>query len=263
MARLPRSPASIVITGASSGIGRALAIRYARAGVTLGLTGRSASRLQDVAAECRRLGATVDAARLDVRQREEVAGWLREFDSRTPIDLLIANAGMVTGISESKMELPSASHELLETNLLGALNAVHAILPAMLGRGQGQIAFVSSLAAFFPLTDMPSYSASKAALFSYGLALRQALGPHGIGVSVICPGYVETEISRQQLGPKPFSLSADAAARLIVAGLDRNRAVITFPRLLSWAARFGGLLPENIRRWAAPRFTVIARQVSD
>jgi short-subunit dehydrogenase len=263
MSRPPKSPASIVITGASSGIGRALAIRYSRAGVTLGLVGRSPSRLQTVAAECRSAGATVETAALDVRQRADVAEWLRAFDSRAPVSLVIANAGMVVGTAGDGIEPPAASYELLETNLLGALNVIHPILPAMIGRGQGQIALTSSLAAFFPLTDMPSYSASKAALLSYGLALRQSLSAHGIGVSVICPGYVQTEIFKQQSGAKPFSISADAAARLIVRGLERNRPVIAFPLVFSWVARLGGLLPESIRRWTVPRFTVAVRDQSD
>lgn len=258
------SSTSIVITGASSGIGKALAIRYARPGVVLGLVARNHSRLEAVADECRRAGATVYTATLDVRRRQELENWLHEIDDRAPVDLLIANAGVVEGASPTTgLERPAASHALLDTNLFGVLNAIHPILPLMVARGRGQIAIVSSLAAFFPLTDMPSYSASKAALCSYGLALRQLLLPQGVRVSVICPGYIRTRIFDQQSGSKPFAVSTEVAARLIVRGLDRDRPVIAFPFFFAWVARLGGLLPESIRRWTAPRFTITPRPPSD
>jgi short-subunit dehydrogenase len=257
-------PSTVIITGASSGIGKALALRYACSGSVLGLMSRNGDRLNDVAEQCRRLGATVDAASLDVRARADMKHWLQTFDTRTPINILIANAGVMAGrTTNSNLESSTASYALMETNVLGVLNSVQPILPRMMARGRGQIGIVSSLAAFVPLADSPTYCASKSAVLSYGLALRSLLRQSGIGVSVICPGYVMTPMMQQETGPKPFAISADAAADIIVRGLQRDRSIIAFPVLFALIARLGGLLPDNVRRWTMPRFTVGTRIDSD
>ncbi len=258
---MPLRPAAVVITGASSGIGRALALRYAREGTVLGLLGRSSERLETVAEECRRRGATVATHSIDVRARLEMQKWLARFDANTPIDLLIANAGLMAGTPPGgTIESTAASHELMDINVLGTLNTIHPVLPRMMARGHGRIAIISSIAAFIPLPDAPSYSASKAAVLTYGLALRGALHKSGIGVSVVCPGYVKTPMSEQESGPQPFAMSADSAAELIVRGLRRNRAIIAFPFWFALVTRLGGLLPENLRRRSILRFTVSERK---
>jgi short-subunit dehydrogenase len=258
---VPLRPAAVVITGASSGIGRALALCYARDGTVLGLLGRSSERLETVAEECRRRGATVATHSIDMRARLEMQKWLERFDDSAPIDLLIANAGLMAGTPPGgTIESTAASHELMDVNVLGTLNTIHPVLPRMMARGHGQIAIISSIAAFIPLPDAPSYSASKAALLTYGLALRSALHKSGIGVSVVCPGYVKTPMSEQETGPQPFSMSADSAAELIVRGLRRNRARIAFPFWFALVTRLGGLLPENLRRRSTARFTVSDRK---
>jgi short-subunit dehydrogenase len=258
--------ATVVITGASSGIGKALALRYAREGGILGLLGRSSDRLDQVAEQCRLLGATVHTASLDVRARAEMEQWLRNFDDRTPIDILIANAGVMTGRpADADIEPTSPSYALMETNVLGVLNSVQPILPRMMARRRGQIGIVSSIAAFIPLPDAPSYSASKAAMLTYGLALRGALRGSGVGVSVICPGYVTTPMMGQESGPKPFAISPESAADTIVRGLQRDRSIIAFPFLFALFTRLGGLLPDGVRRWTMQffRFAVSPRSVPD
>jgi short-subunit dehydrogenase len=250
---------TIVITGASSGIGEALALRYAREGARLGLLGRNRQRLDQVAAECRRGAADVHTATIDVRARPEIRAWLEDFDRAAPIDLLIANAGVLAGRRpDGDIESPDDSHALMETNVLGALNVVHPLLPIMMSRGRGQIGIVASIAAFVPLPDTPSYCASKSAVLSYGLALRGLLRPRGIRVSVICPGYVTTAMTQQESGWKPFEMPAERAAELIYRGLAGNRPIIAFPFLLALLARIGGALPDGVRRWTLwPfRFTV-------
>jgi short-subunit dehydrogenase len=257
---------TVVITGASSGIGKALALRYAHEGAVLGLLGRSKDRLDDVAEECRRLGATIHIALLDVRARSEMEQWLQTFDDRTPIDILIANAGVMAGRpADADIESSSSSYALMETNVLGVLNSIQPILPRMMARRRGQIGIISSIAAFIPLPDAPSYSASKSATLSYGLALRSALRHSGIGVSVICPGYVITPMMEQESGSKPFAVKPETAANLIVRGLQRNRSIITFPFRLALITRLGGLLPDCVRRWTMQpfRFTVGPRSMSD
>jgi short-subunit dehydrogenase len=252
-------PGTVVITGASSGIGQALALRYARDGATIGLIGRDQARLQNVAAECQRRGANIRSGEIDIRDRSELTRWLEAFDTATPIDLLIANAGVMEGTPPGgKIEPPDAAYALIQTNVLGTLNTVQPLLPKMMARGRGQIAIVSSIAGFIPLPDSPSYCASKAAVLNYGLALRALLHPYGIGVSVICPGYVTTPMMLRESGPKPFTVPPERAADLICRGLDRNQAVIAFPFFFALVTRIGGLLPDRLRQWTMRpfRFTV-------
>jgi short-subunit dehydrogenase len=259
-------PQTIVVTGASSGIGEALALHYARAGSQLGLIGRSQTRLERVAEQCRRRGAEAKIGVADIRDRAEIRAWLNALDDDHPVDLLFANAGIMAGRpADGLLEPPDTAHALVETNILGCLNTVQPLLPRMLARGRGQIAIVSSIAGFIPLPDAPSYGASKAATLSYGLALRGLLASQSIKVSVVCPGYVRTAMMAQESGPKPGAIEPAAAARLIARGLERDKPVITFPFLFSLMTRIGGLLPDRLRRRTQEpyRFTVAERAQDD
>ena len=248
-------PKCVVITGGSSGIGRALAVRYAGQGVTLGLVGRNKQRLDDVASICRGKGAIVSVGMLDVREREQLATWLVAFNDEKPIELLIANAGVMGGARDEEILEPNeGSRIIFETNIMGVLNTVQPILPRMMARRSGQIALVSSLAGFIPLPDAPSYAASKAAVLRYGLALRTALLGTGIKLSVICPGYVTTPMSAQEKGWRPFEMPAERAALLIKEGLLRDKAIIAFPRFLAFVTRIGAVLPERIRNFTGGWF---------
>jgi len=250
---------TVLITGASSGIGKALAVHYARERASLALLGRDQSRLAMVADECRKLGGSVQIHPLDVRNRAEMNAWVRGFDEKTPVDLVIANAGLMAGTPPGgEIEPADAGYAVVETNVLGVLNTIQPLLPAMLSRRKGQIAIISSIAAFIPLPDSPSYCASKSAVLNYGQSLRALLAPHGIAVSVVCPGYVTTPMAARESGRKPFMMSAEKAAALIVAGLGRNRPLIAFPFLFALATRLHGLVPDGLRRRLSSgyRFTV-------
>ena len=193
---------TVLITGASSGIGEALAIAYAGADTTLGLLGRNFERLEGVAAQCRTRGSNVQTATIDVRSRDELKAWIERFDRDHPVDLVFANAGVMAGTPPSgEIELPDAGAAVIETNVLGVLNTLQPLLKPMMTRGRGQIAILSSLAGFVPLPDAPSYCASKSAVMSYGLSLRSLLAPRGIRVSVICPGYIVTPMTVCEIGP--------------------------------------------------------------
>ena len=249
----------VLITGASSGLGRALAVHLAGPGAQLAITGRDADRLSAVAAECSALGASVVTKLVDVRNRAEMADWIAKVDRDQPFDLVIANAGVMSGTSPlGAMEPSDAAYALIETNVLGVFNTVQPVLRAMAERKRGQIAIVSSLAAFIPLPDSPSYCASKSAILSYGLALRTLMHPHGVKVSVICPGYVSTPMSARENAKKPQQMSAEKAAAIITKGLERNSPVIAFPRALTALTRLHGMLPDTVRRWLMrwARFTV-------
>lgn len=245
------APRNIVITGASSGIGAALAARLASSGRTLLLTGRDAQRLEAVAAACRAKGAACRTASVDVRDIGRMAVVLDDFDRAHPIDFLVANAGILDGRhADQTVEDAHTAREVLETNLLAAVDVVHTVLGGMRRRRAGHIVLVSSLAAFAPLADAPAYSASKAGLLSYGLGLRDALAGDGVNVTVACPGFVATRMTAAHIGPHPEEMSADEAARRILDGCARNSAVIGFPTFPYWFTRLCLLLPESMRRRA-------------
>lgn len=235
---------SIVITGASKGLGAALAERYAAPNVRLGIVARDSVALANVAARCEARGAVVDVLVADVTDKDHLVSLLCEFDTAYPIDLLITNAG-ITAASHadgSPEDLPTC-HRLLDINLLGTINTVQPIAERMRLRSKGQIAMVSSLAAFYGMPITPIYCASKAALKSYGEALRGLLAPQGVKVNVICPGFMKTDLSDLFPGPRPFMLSTEQAARIIVRDLERNRAFIAFPKLLAWGMKSLQWLP--------------------
>ena len=230
-----KSPRSILITGASSGIGAALARVYAREGVALALTGRDRARLAAVAEDCRAAGADVSTAEIDVTDAVALVDWIAQVDKAKPIELGVVNAGITGGTNRARRrETPEAIKRVLAVNLEGAINTIEPLVDAMVPRGRGQVAIMSSLAGLRGLPYSPTYSASKAALIAYGEALRTALRDEGIEINVICPGFVETPLDDSIAGPKPLRLSAKRAARIIRRGLARNRARIAFPLLLYW-----------------------------
>jgi short-subunit dehydrogenase len=238
----------IVITGASSGIGEALALDYAARGVALALTGRDAVRLEAVAAACRTKGATVVADTIDVVEHEKLAAWLVAFDNAHPVDLLIANAGISIDKDNSSLDDFSVIRKTLDVNVGGVLNVVEPLLPRMMARKQGQIAIVSSLASFIGLPYSASYNASKAAVRVWGESIRYVLKKNGIGVSVVCPGFVVSRLTANAPFPMPFLMTAARASAIIRRGLARNHARIAFPLGTRVAVWFGQVLPGG---WTA------------
>ena len=234
----------ILITGATSAIGSALAREYAASGVTLYLHGRNAERLQEVAAACQAQGAQAVTTRLDVRDFTALRAWLEELG---PLDLVIINAGMNAHIGPNGEPEPWDEVEaLLDVNLKAAMVMVQTVLPAMRARGRGQIALVSSLAGYFGLPVTPTYSATKAGLKAYGEALRGWLAPEGIRVNVVMPGYVKSPMCDDMPGPKPFLWSPERAAKAIRRGLARDEARISFPFPLNWGAWWLAVLPASL-----------------
>jgi len=246
---MEKNPRTVVITGASSGIGRSLALEYAAPGVVIGLLGRDAGRLDEVAAACRARGAEAVTWVIDVRDRAALAGWLADFDRLHPIDLLVANAGVLVRMPGGEVEPADDAYGLMQVNVLGVLNTIQPMIPKMRERRRGQLALVASVAAFTPLPHSPSYSASKAAVLNYGLSQRAVLAAHGIRVSVICCGFVETPMIADIKDPKPFNMTSEKAAERIRRGLEQDRAVIMFPLFFALMSRLDGLLPDRVRRY--------------
>lgn len=247
-------PSTILITGATGGIGGALADAYAAPGVTLLLQGRRQDRLDELVRLCTQKGSQVITKELDVRDTDALIAWLREASATTPPDLVIANAGVnIDTGSERRGETWDDIQRLLDVNIKATLATVEGVLPTMRARRSGQIALLSSLAAHRGLPITPSYSASKAAISTYGEAMRTWLEPDGVKVNVIMPGYVKSAMCDGMAGPKPFLWPPQKAARAIKAGLARNKARISFPFPLNLGCWLLGAVPPALSGWVLNR----------
>lgn len=235
---------TILITGASSGIGEALAQHYAQNGnCTLFLSGRNSERLEAVAEQCRQKGASVYTKIIDVTDRSAMQQWLQECEKIDPLNIVFANAGVSTG-----EETTENAYNTFNTNVFGVLNTIHPAIDLFKKRPNDKriIAITASIAGYHGLPACPSYSATKACVKAYGEALRGSLHPFGIQVNVICPGFVKSRITDKNKCPMPFFMSAEKAAQIIAARIDKNIGLITFPwpmRLAVWAL---SILPNRL-----------------
>jgi len=237
-------PHNIVVTGASAGIGQALALAYAAPGVALGLVGRDAGRLEASAQACRARGAEVLTGCIDICDAEAIRTWLNTFDATHPIDLLIANAGVSSVLtSADDWEDLARITKVINTNLYGALHTMLPAIERMRARKHGQIATVASLAALRGMAISPAYCASKAALKVWADSVRPLLKRDGITLSVILPGFVKTAMSDQYPADKPFMWSAARAAAYIRRKLEAGCPEIAFPFRLYFGMRLMTLLP--------------------
>jgi short-subunit dehydrogenase len=240
-------PRVIVVTGSSAGLGRALALCYSAPGTVLGLIARNPGRLELVAAACRARGAEVVVGCVDVRDSEAVRKWLSGFDSRHPIDLLIANAGVASTLrSSADWEGIERTAEVVDVNLYGTLHTVLPVVERMRVRRRGQIAVISSLAALRGMAISPAYCASKAALVAYCDSVRPLLARDRVSVSVVLPGFVRTAMSDAFPGDKPFMWSAERAAAYIKKRLARRCVEIAFPFSLALGIKLLRLLPASV-----------------
>jgi len=247
---------TIIITGASGDLGYALAIAYAKTDVKLGLLGRNSARLQKTQQACEQKGAIVESASIDVTDNQLLQQWIHQFNQHNPVDLLIANAGMTSSIGlNGEAEEWERINLVIDTNLKGVLSTIQPLILPMQTRKKGQIAIISSLAAYRGLPITPSYCASKAGIKSYGEALRGLLAKDNVHVSVVCPGFIKSAMSDDFLGAKPFMMSAEKAAIIIKKGLAGNKACIAFPFFLSLGTRLLALLPAFIADYILSKMT--------
>jgi NAD(P)-dependent dehydrogenase (short-subunit alcohol dehydrogenase family) len=254
----------ILITGASSGIGAALAQEFAQPGVQLALIGRNTQRLKQVAALVRAKGGDPVIGEIDVRDGPALKSWILELDARHPFDLVIANAGITTGLAPGALqEDPEAVRGIFAINLFGALNTIEPLIGPMSARGHGRLAMVGSIAGVRGLPYSPAYCMTKAALRSYAESLRGTLQPKGVGVSLICPGFIKTPLNDSIEAAKPLEMSAARAAKIIRRGLERGRSLIAFPRLLYWGARLTSMLPSRLVDAVMMRFDVSVPQTTE
>lgn len=241
---------TILITGASSGIGEALALYFAEhEKARIYLTGRNADRLREVADKCRALGSDCFTNTIDVTDRAAMKSWIEEIDDTTPLDLVIANAGISGGPGgEGLARNYDVDLEIFDVNLNGVLNTLHPVISRMVNRKRGQLAIISSVASFAPLAGAPAYSASKAAVRFYGEALSLKLKTANVFLSVVCPGFVVSRMTELNRFPMPFIMPADRAASIIATGLEQHKIRIDFPWQMKLVMSLARLLPEAFIR---------------
>jgi len=242
----------IVITGASSGIGQALAESYARSGVLLALTGRDETRLNAVAEACRQRGASVIAEAVPVTDGAAMQGFIARVAAQARLDLVIANAGVSGGFGDWE-DFDDSVRSITDVNIGGVLNTVNPAVPVMVRQRAGQIAIVASIAGFLSLPGAVPYSSTKNFARVYAEELRGRLAREGVRVSAICPGFVTTRMTARNKFPMPFLMDEQRAARIIMDGLARDRGRIAFPWPMLAMVRLLGLLPYPLLDWMMRR----------
>jgi len=234
----------VVVTGASSGIGRALALHLASRGAKLGLLSRRKDSLAQLAGEIRAGGGQGEFRAADVTQAESLASAVLELEQLLgPCDVAIASAGIYRQTGGTALDA-SAVEAVIATNVLGVSNLFAAVLPGMLARGSGNLAAVASIAGLLGLPGGGAYSASKAAVIALLQSLRLDLAPRGIRVTTILPGYVDTPmITDHERRTLRNLFTAEQAASRIVRAIERGQTEAAFPFSLWLQARLAGLLP--------------------
>jgi len=238
------------ITGASSGIGLELA-RLLDGKVThLAVSARSQDKLSKLAAQCK----NVVSYPLDVTDADAVVDSVGDIEAAAgPIDLAVLNAGVWQLMDVAELDL-KAIRTGIEVNYMGVVHAINALLPGMLARGAGQIAIVASVAGYRGLPRSAAYGPTKAALINLAETLRTELEPRGITVSVVNPGFVDTPMTRDNPFPMPNIISAKDAAQSLLAGLERRKYEIIFPRAFVFAMKLLRLLPNAMYFWVVRTF---------
>jgi short-subunit dehydrogenase len=240
-----KNPKLILITGAGSGIGKALALEYAINGIKLFLIGRDIEKLKACAALCSAKGADVEIKSIDVKDAENMQNYIAAISENYGLDLVIANAGISAGTS-SGSENEKQINEIFSVNIDGVLNTINPAIKFMSKINKGQVALISSLAGFRGLPSSPAYSASKACVRVYGEGLRGSLAPLGIEVNVVCPGYIKTPMTDVNNFYMPFLMAPHKAARIIKNGLEKNKSRIAFPFLLYFVVWLATLISTKI-----------------
>jgi short-subunit dehydrogenase len=236
---------NVFITGASSGIGAALARLYARQGATLGLFARRGDALSTVAAAL--APATCVTYPGDVRDADALhragADFIRRFGAP---DIVIGNAGISVGTLTQHSEDAAVFRAVIDTNLTGLMHTFAPFLQAMLEARRGRLVGIASVAGFRGLPGAGAYSASKAGAIAYLESLRVEMKGTGVGVVTLCPGYIETAMTAKNPYRMPFILPADRAAKLMVRAIARRRRFYVLPWQMALVGRLFRILPRPL-----------------
>jgi short-subunit dehydrogenase len=217
----------------------------------LTLFGRSDAKLAKLAEDCSALGATVACHVFDVRDHSAAETVLRDVDAEWPIDLLFANAGVGGGkaMAGPSGEVPANARLMIDVNFGGVVSTCGVVAPLMMARGKGRIVIISSLSGLAPMPMAPGYSASKAGVSAYAASLRLMLHAHGVAVTLIEPGFIDTPMSAEVPGPQPLKVDAAHAAGLIAKAVEGQQKRVAFPRRLALLTRIAAWLPDVAMRW--------------
>ena len=220
---------TIIITGASSGLGAALAVKYSAPTNKLFLFARSEERLNHTVEICRANGASVVSIIADVTDANLMQRQIDDIASQYGVDIIVACAGVSAGTLDGP-ETHIQVNKIFATNMNGVINTIMPAIPYMMQKQSGNIVIISSMAGFLGLSSAPSYSASKGAVRIFGEALHGYMKAFGIVVSTVIPGYIETPMTKVNQFPMPLKISAEAAAHKIVCGVAKNKGVIAFAK---------------------------------
>jgi short-subunit dehydrogenase len=238
----------VFITGASSGIGAALAKHYAGQGATLGLVARRGELLQELAAK---LNTSVATYALDVRNADALDQAARDFIRHFGVpDIVIANAGVSRGTLTENKEDSVAVRAIMDINFLGMVYTFQPFIAAMQQAGKGSLVGIASVAGIRGLPGAGAYSASKAAVISYLESLRVEMAPSGIHVTTIVPGYIRTPMTDVNTYKMPFLMDADVAAVKFASAIANKRRFAVIPWQMGWLARFMQFIPPFAWDWA-------------
>lgn len=236
---------NVFLTGASSGLGAALARHYASSGATLGLLARRAAALTTLAATLAPARCATYAA--DVRDAAALRAAALDFVGRFGIpDFVIANAGISVGTLTEHAEDNETFKAIIDTNLLGLLHTFQPFLAELIAARAGTLVGIASIAGFRGLPGSEAYCASKAAAISYLESLRVELSGSGVSVVTICPGYIATPMNAKNPYPMPFLLTAERAAQLIARAIERRRRFYVLPWQMAWLGRLLRVLPRPL-----------------
>jgi short-subunit dehydrogenase len=236
------------ITGASTGIGREIALQLANAGIKVAVSARSAEKLQN-------LNQNIAPYPLDVTDSAAVKTTVERIEKELgPIDLAIFGAGTYSAIDASQID-PAEFANMLNVNYLGVVNCLSALLPNMLKRREGHISWIASVAGYRGLPKAAAYGPSKAALINLAESLKPELALKGIKISVINPGFVETPMTSKNDFPMPFLMKADAAAKRTIEGLQKGKFEIAYPTRFVAILKLMRILPYRLYFWIVTKTT--------
>lgn len=234
----------VFLTGASSGIGEKLALEIAKRGAVLGLLARREELLRELSAKCEQNGAKARYFPVDVTDPNEVSKAAEELRNEFgKIDILIANAGIGGNNSETRNLNADAVARVINTNLIGAVNAVSAVLPQMIERKSGHLVAISSLAAYRGLPKSAAYCASKAGMTAFFESVRLDVQEMGIDVTIIHPGFIKTPLTSSRSNKMPFLMELNDAVPLFIRAIEQRRKFAAFPWQMAAFAKAGKFFP--------------------
>lgn len=237
---------TVYVTGASVGIGKELVRQLAAKGAKVALFARRLDACEQTLKELRASGGEGIALACDVTDRDATLEAFAAAERAVgPCDILIANAGVGYPVKAKRFDAAKA-RGIIDVNVVGAFNAIEAVLPGMVARKSGQIVGISSLAAYRSFPESHVYCASKAALSAFLEGLRLEVVRDGVAVTTICPGFIRTDMTAANTMPMPLLMDVGPAVRRIVSAIERRAKVYAFPRRMLWFIRLSRLIPEAL-----------------